>query len=111
MDVKITIRKKKYDLTLSKKGGRNTCSFRSPWVALPLNLFFPTHFVLFPSALLIFFLIKDQSITHAPPICLFDIEITANKKFEQKLPNIYNTVYSRYLILKCTIFKASLVLL
>ena len=33
-------------------GGRNTCSFRSPWVALPFNLFFPTHFVLFPSALI-----------------------------------------------------------
>jgi hypothetical protein len=30
----------------------NTCSFRSPWVTLPLNLFFPTHFVLFPSALI-----------------------------------------------------------
>ena len=29
-------------------GERNTCSFRSPWVTLPLNLFFPTHFVLFP---------------------------------------------------------------
>ena len=47
-----------YDLTLSKmRGGweRNTCSFRSPWVTLPLNLFFPTHFqdfVLFPSALI-----------------------------------------------------------
>jgi hypothetical protein len=45
-----------YDLTLSKMregdGERNTCSFRSPWVALPLNLFFPTHFVLFPSALI-----------------------------------------------------------
>jgi hypothetical protein len=42
-----------YDLTLSKmRGGeRNTCSFRSPWVTLPLNLFFPTHFVLFPSDL------------------------------------------------------------
>jgi hypothetical protein len=39
-------------LTGSKKGGRNTCSFRSPWVTLPLNLFFPTHFVLFPSALI-----------------------------------------------------------
>jgi hypothetical protein len=33
-------------------GERNTCSFRSPWVTLPLNLFFPTHFVLFPSALI-----------------------------------------------------------
>ena len=33
-------------------GGRNTCSFRSPWVTLPFNLFFPTHFVLFPSALI-----------------------------------------------------------
>ena len=31
---------------------RDTCSFRSPWVTLPLNLFFPTHFVLFPSALI-----------------------------------------------------------
>ena len=43
-----------YDLILSKMrgGGRNTCSFRSPWVTLPLNLFFPTHFVLFPSALI-----------------------------------------------------------
>jgi hypothetical protein len=30
----------------------NTCSFRSLWVTLPLNLFFPTHFVLFPSALI-----------------------------------------------------------
>jgi hypothetical protein len=28
---------------------RNICSFRSLWVTLPLNLFFPTHFVLFPS--------------------------------------------------------------
>jgi hypothetical protein len=35
-----------------EQGGRNTCSFRSPWVTLPLNLFFPTHFVLFPSALI-----------------------------------------------------------
>jgi hypothetical protein len=33
-------------------GERNTCSFRSPWVTLPLNLFFPTHFILFPSALI-----------------------------------------------------------
>ena len=33
-------------------GERNTCSFRSPWVTLPLNLFFPTHSVLFPSALI-----------------------------------------------------------
>jgi hypothetical protein len=33
-------------------GGRNTCSFRSQWVTLPFNLFFPTHFVLFPSALI-----------------------------------------------------------
>ena len=43
-----------YDLTMSKmRGGeRNTCSFQSPWVTLPLNLFFPTHFVLFPSALI-----------------------------------------------------------
>ena len=43
-----------YDLTLSKmrRGERNTCSFRSPWVTLPLNVFFPTHFVLFPSALI-----------------------------------------------------------
>jgi hypothetical protein len=32
---------------------RDTCSFRNPWVALPLNLFFPTHFVLFPSVLAI----------------------------------------------------------
>ena len=37
-----------YDFTLSKmRGGRerNTCSFRSPWVTLLLNLFFefPTH--------------------------------------------------------------------
>jgi hypothetical protein len=23
---------------------RNTCSFRSMWTTLPLNLFFPTHF-------------------------------------------------------------------
>jgi hypothetical protein len=38
-------KKNKYDLTLSKKGGRNTFSFRSPWVTLSLNLFFPTHFV------------------------------------------------------------------
>ena len=45
-----------YDLTMSKmRGGEcNTCSFRSriPWPTLPLNLFFPTHFVLFPSALI-----------------------------------------------------------
>ena len=49
-----------YDLTLSKmRGGggggggeRNTCSFWSLWVTLPLNLFFPTHFVLFSSALI-----------------------------------------------------------
>ena len=44
-----------YDLTLSKMRGeeRNTsCSFRNPCVTLPLNLFFPTHFVLFPSALI-----------------------------------------------------------
>jgi hypothetical protein len=33
-------------------GERNTCCFRSPWVTLPLNVFFPTHFVLFPSALI-----------------------------------------------------------
>ena len=33
-------------------GERNTCSFRSLWVTLPLNLFFPSHFVLFPSALI-----------------------------------------------------------
>ena len=51
-ELQITIRTKIYDLTLSKKGGeRNTCSFRIPWVTLPLNLSFPTHFVLFPSAL------------------------------------------------------------
>ena len=42
-----------YDLTLSKMRGEcNTCSFRNPSVTLPLNLFFPTHFVLFPSALI-----------------------------------------------------------
>ena len=35
-------------------GERNACPFRSPWVTLPLNLFFPTHFVLFPSALIWF---------------------------------------------------------
>jgi hypothetical protein len=46
MDVKDVV------VTLSKKGERNTCSFRSPLVTLPLNLFFPTHSVLFPSALL-----------------------------------------------------------
>ena len=52
-ELQITIRTKTYDLTLSKKGGeRNTCSFRIPWVTLPLNLSFPTHFVLFPSALI-----------------------------------------------------------
>ena len=33
-------------------GERNICTFRSLWVTLPLNLFFPTHFVLFPSALI-----------------------------------------------------------
>jgi hypothetical protein len=33
-------------------GERKTCTFRSPWVTLPLNLFFPTHFLLFPSALI-----------------------------------------------------------
>ena len=33
-------------------GERNACPFRSPWVTLPLNLFFPPHFVLFPSALI-----------------------------------------------------------
>jgi hypothetical protein len=41
-------------LVQNERGGeRNTCwcSFRSLWVTLPLNLFFPTHFVLFPSAL------------------------------------------------------------
>ena len=45
-----------YDLTLSlskmRGGERNTCFLRSPWVTLPLNHFFPTHFVLFPSALI-----------------------------------------------------------
>jgi hypothetical protein len=35
-----------------QKGGENACSFRSPWVILPLNLFFPTHFALFPSPLI-----------------------------------------------------------
>ena len=40
-----------YDLTLSR-GECNTCSFRSPWVTLPLNLFFPTHLVLFPFVLI-----------------------------------------------------------
>ena len=39
-------------LVQNERGERNTCSFRSPWVTLPLNLFFPTHFVLFPSALI-----------------------------------------------------------
>ena len=39
-------------LVQNEMGGRNTCSFRSPWVTLALNLFFPTHFVLFPSALI-----------------------------------------------------------
>ena len=37
---------------LNERGERNTCSFRSPWVTLPLILFFPTHFVLFPSVLI-----------------------------------------------------------
>ena len=39
-------------LVQNERGERNTCCFRSPWVTLPLNLFFPTHFVLFPSALI-----------------------------------------------------------
>ena len=40
-------------LVQNERGGeRNICSFQSPWVTLPLNLFFPTHFVLFPSALI-----------------------------------------------------------
>ena len=39
-------------LVQNEGGEHNTCSFRSPWVTLPLNLFFPTHFVLFPSALI-----------------------------------------------------------
>jgi hypothetical protein len=39
-------------LVQNERGERNTCSFRCPWVTLPLNLFFPKHFVLFPSALI-----------------------------------------------------------
>ena len=39
-------------LVQNERGECNTCSFRSPWVTLPLNVFFPTHFVLFPSALI-----------------------------------------------------------
>jgi hypothetical protein len=31
---------------------QNHLQGRLPWVTLPLNLFFPTHFVLFPSALI-----------------------------------------------------------
>ena len=51
-ELQITIREKKYDLTLSKKGGENTCSFRSAVGNAAINLFFPTHFELFPSALI-----------------------------------------------------------
>jgi hypothetical protein len=49
---KVTKLLMKMILPCPKMGERNACSFRSPWVTLPLNLFFPTHFVLFPSAMI-----------------------------------------------------------